>query len=111
MGVRVVRPSGRKGLYIPVCEDGKRFLRHAESREADFAAKKEIEISLASGTFRKPGENPGKMITFGEYADKWMTGYVGHNLKWNSNGIALIFSRGFPTMLRAGQWTDHKGGR
>jgi len=46
MGVKVLRPSGRKDWYIQVCEGGERYLRHAGSREAAFAAKKEIETSL-----------------------------------------------------------------
>ena len=54
MGVKVIRPSGRKDWYIQVCEGGERYLRHAGSREAAFAAKKEIETSLVAGTFRKP---------------------------------------------------------
>ena len=84
MGVRVVRPSGRKDWYIQVCEGGERYLRHVGSREAAFDAKREIDASRAAGTFRAPEKNQEKTITLGEYADKWMTGYVEHNLKWNS---------------------------
>jgi hypothetical protein len=54
MGVKVVLPSGRKDWYVQVCEGGERFLRHAGSREAAYAAKKEIDAALAAGTFRKP---------------------------------------------------------
>ena len=32
MGVKVLRPSGRKDWYIQVCEGGERYLRHAGSR-------------------------------------------------------------------------------
>ena len=58
IGVKVIRPSSRKDWYIQVCEGGQRHLRHAGSREAAFAAKKEIEASLAAGTFRKPAKPP-----------------------------------------------------
>jgi len=39
----------RKDWCIQVCEGGERYLRHARSREAAFAAKKEIEGSKAAG--------------------------------------------------------------
>ncbi|TFH29149.1 MAG: hypothetical protein E4G97_07695 [Deltaproteobacteria bacterium] len=60
------------------------YLRHVGSREAAYAKKKEIEKNKDLGLYRPPEENPEKTITLGEYADKWMTGYVEHNLKWNS---------------------------
>ena len=56
MGVKVLRPSGRKDWYIQVCEAGQRYLRHVGTREAADEAKKEIEASLPAGTFRKPEE-------------------------------------------------------
>ena len=81
MGVRVVRPSGRKDWYIQVCEGGERYLRHAGSREAAFAAKKEIEASLAAGTFRKPEKKTEKGITFREAAERWRKEHVELRLK------------------------------
>jgi hypothetical protein len=70
MGVMVLRPSGRKDWYIQVCEGGERYLRHAGSRVAAFAAKKEIETSLAAGTFRKPEKKAEKGITFRDAAER-----------------------------------------
>jgi Site-specific recombinase XerD len=81
MGVKVIRPSGRKDWYIQVCEGGERYLRHAGSREAAFAAKKEIEASLAAGTFRKPEKKAEKGITFGEAAKRWKKEHVDLRLK------------------------------
>ena len=59
MGVKVLRPSGRKVWHIQVCEAGQRYLRHAGSREPVFAVKKEVEASLAAGTFGKPEKRAG----------------------------------------------------
>ena len=84
MGVRVVRPSGRKDWYIQVCEGGERYLRHAGSREAAFAAKKEIETSLAAGTFRKPEKKAEKGITFREAAERWQKEHIELRLKPSS---------------------------
>ena len=81
MGVKVLGPSGRKDWYIQVCEGGERYLRHAGSREAAYAAKKEIEASLAAGTFRKPEEKTEKGITFGEAAKRWKKEHVVLRLK------------------------------
>jgi hypothetical protein len=36
MGVKVLRPSGRKDWYIQVCEAGQRYLRHVGTREAAY---------------------------------------------------------------------------
>ena len=47
MGAKVVWPSGRKDWHMQVCDGGERYLRYAGRREAAFAAKKEIETSLA----------------------------------------------------------------
>jgi len=60
MGVKVIRPSGRKDWYIQVCEGGQRFLRHVGRREAAYVAKKDIKASLATGTFRKPDKREGQ---------------------------------------------------
>jgi Phage integrase, N-terminal SAM-like domain len=76
MGVKVLRLSGRKDWYIQVCEGGERYLRHAGSREAAFAAKKEIETALAAGTFRKPEKRAEKWITFREAAERWRKEHV-----------------------------------
>ena len=84
MGVKVIRPSGRKDWYIQVCAGGERYLRHVGSREAAYAAKKEIEADLATGAFKKPDREKERGVTFGEYTEKWMAGYVEHNLKWNT---------------------------
>ena len=81
MGVKVLRPSGRKDWYIQVCEGGERYLRHAGSRDAAFAAKKEIEASLAAGTFRKPEKKAEKGITFREAAERWKKEHVELRLK------------------------------
>lgn len=81
MGVKVIRPSGRKDWYIQVCEGGKRFLRHVGSREAAYKAKKEIEGALAAGVFVKPDPEREREITLKEYAEKWMAGHVAANLK------------------------------
>ena len=81
MGVKVLRPSGRKDWYIQVCEGGERHLRHAGSREAAFAAKKEIEASLAAGTFRKPEKKSEKGITFRDAAERWRKEHVELRLK------------------------------
>jgi len=82
MGVKVLRPSGRKDWYIQVCEAGQRYLRHVGTREAAFAAKKEIEASLAAGTFRKPEEKEAaNPITFREAAERWQQEHVELRLK------------------------------
>ena len=81
MGVKVLRPSGRKDWYIQVCEGGERYLRHAGSREAAFAAKKEIEASLAAGTFRKPEKKTEKGINFRDAAERWRKEHVELKLK------------------------------
>ena len=64
MGVKVVRPSGRKDWYIKVCEGGERYLRYAGSREAANEAKSEIDAALAAGTSRKLEKKAEKGITF-----------------------------------------------
>ena len=90
MGVKVVRPTYRdkktgeirkKDYYVSVHEGGERYLRHAGSREAAFAAKKEIEASLAAGTFRKPEKKTEKGITFREAAERWRKEHVELRLK------------------------------
>ena len=81
MGVKVIRPSGRKDWYVQVCEGGERYLRHAGSREAAFAAKKEIETSLAAGTFRKPEKKAERGITFRDAAERWRKEHVDLRLK------------------------------
>jgi integrase len=81
MGVKVVRPSGRKDWYIQVCEAGQRYLRHVGTREAAYEAKKEIEASLAAGTFRKPEKKVEKGITFGEATKRWKKEHVELRLK------------------------------
>jgi hypothetical protein len=43
MGVKVIRPSGRKDWYIQVCEGRRRYLRHVGSQETAYVAKKDIE--------------------------------------------------------------------
>ena len=101
MGVKVLRPSGRKDWYIQVCEGGERYLRHVGSREAAFDAKREIDASRAAGTFRAPEKNQEKTITLGEYADKWMTGYVEHNLKWNSKRYYTDMLKRIPADIKS----------
>jgi integrase len=81
MGVKVIRPSGRKDWYVQVCEGGERYLRHAGSREAAFVAKKEIDAALAAGTFRKPEKEPEKGITFRDAAKRWKKEHVDLRLK------------------------------
>lgn len=81
MGVKVLRPSGRKDWYIQVCEAGQRYLRHVGTREAAYEAKKEIEASLAAGTFRKPEKEVEKGITFRDAAERWRKEHVELRLK------------------------------
>ena len=81
MGVKVIRPSGRKDWYIQVCEAGQRYLRHVGTREAAYEAKKEIESSLAAGTFRKPEKEVEKPITFRDAAERWRKEHVELRLK------------------------------
>ena len=50
MGVKVIRPSGRKDWYLLVC--GRRYLRYVGSRVTAYAAKKEVEADLATKTIK-----------------------------------------------------------
>lgn len=85
MGVKVLRPSGRKDWYVQVCEGGQRYLRHAGSREAAYEAKKEIDTALAAGTFRKPEKkNTAKPVTFSDAAKRWKKEHVELRLKPSS---------------------------
>ena len=111
MGVKVIRPTYRdketgkickyKDYYVQVCRGGKRDLQHVGSREAAYAAKKEIEATIAAGTFKKPEKTPERVITLGEYADKWMTGYVEHNLKWNSKRYYTDMLKRIPDAMKS----------
>ena len=95
MGVKVLRPSGRRDWYIQVCEGGERYLRHAGSREATFAAKKEIEASLATGTFRKPEKKAEKGNTFGEAAKRWRKEHIELRLKPSTKKYYADFVKDF----------------
>jgi integrase len=82
MGVKVIRPSGRKDWYLQVCEGGKRYLRHVGSRDAAFASKKDIEEALATGAFIPPKEKgAAEGATFRDAAARWQREHVNVNLK------------------------------
>jgi integrase len=81
MGVTVVRKSGRKDWYLQVCEGGRRYFRHVGSREAAYAAKKDIEIALATGAFKAPDQDKGKGITFRVAIRRWRKEHVEVRLK------------------------------
>jgi integrase len=82
MGIKVVRPPGRKDWYLSICHKGKRMLRHVGSREAAFAARKEIETALASGEFVPPkAKDAAKEMTFKEAFAKWQKEHVEVRLK------------------------------
>lgn len=82
MGVKVVRPSGRKDWYLQVCEGGRRYLRHVGSREAAYASKKDLEEALATGAFVPPkGKDAVEGMTFRDAAARWQREHVGVRLK------------------------------
>jgi hypothetical protein len=54
MGVKVLRPSGRKDWYIQVCEAGQRYLRHVGTREAAYDRTMKMD-----GTECEPDANSG----------------------------------------------------
>ena len=81
MGVKVIRPSGRKDWYLQVCEGGQRYLRHVGSREAAYAAKKDIEEALATNTFKRPKRRKDEGITFQEAVARWKKEHVELKLK------------------------------
>jgi len=79
MGIKVVRPPGRKDWYLRITHLGERVTRHVGSREAAFAAKREIETEIARGTFRlKP---KSETLTFEALAERWMVRHVKPNLR------------------------------
>ena len=84
MGVKVVRKSGRKDWYLQVCEGGRRYLRHVGSREAAYAAKKDVETSLAAGTFKAPDQDKGKGISFRDAIGRWKKEHIEVKLKPSS---------------------------
>jgi len=81
MGVKVIRPSGRKDWYVQVCEGGKRYLRHAGSREAAYKAKKDIDSALAAGKFSPPKSDAKKGISFRDAIGRWRKDHVEVKLK------------------------------
>lgn len=77
MGVKVVRPSGRKDWYIQVCEGGRRYLRHVGSLEAARDSKKDIEKAMATGAFVPPKEKVASQgTTFEDAAGRWLKEHV-----------------------------------
>lgn len=79
MGIKVVRPPGRKDWYLRIIHNGERVTRHVGSREAAFAAKREIETEIARGTFRLRPKS--QTLTFEDLADRWMKRHVRPTLR------------------------------
>ena len=79
MGIKVVRPPGRKDWYLRISQQDERVTRHVGSREAAFAAKREIEIEIARGTFRLKAK--AETFTFEAFAERWMERHVRPNLR------------------------------
>ncbi len=84
MGVKVVRKSGRKGWYVQVCVNGRRYLRAAKTREAAYKARTDIEAALVAGTFIEPGQEEPKSIGFAEAVGRWRKEHVDVRLKPSS---------------------------
>lgn len=114
MGVKVVRPTYRDkktgkivklGYYVQVCARGERYLRHVGTRDEAYEKKKELEDSLKDGTLQMPEPEPeptpaaGK-TTFREYAEKWMTGTVANNLKWNTQRYYIDMLKRIPDSIQ-----------
>ena len=76
MGIKVVRPPGRKDWYLRIVYRGERVTRHVGSREAAFAAKKEIEAALAVGTFVLKNGRGDRGVTFSEAVDPLSVGGI-----------------------------------
>ena len=82
MGIKVVRPPGRKDWYLRIIHNGERVTRHVGCREAAFAAKREIETALASGEFVFPNaKGAAKGMTFKEVVAKWRKEHIEVRLK------------------------------
>lgn len=112
MGVKVVRPTYRDKktgklcklyYYVQVCSRGERYLRRVGTRDEAYAKKKEIEDSLKDGTHKVPDPEPApaaEKITFREYAEKWMTGTVANNLKWNTRRYYVDMLKRIPDSIQ-----------
>jgi integrase len=79
MGIKIVRPPGRKDWYLRISHNGERVTRHVGSRDAAFAAKREIETEIARGTFRL--RSKAQTLTFEALAERWMERHVKANLR------------------------------
>jgi len=79
MGIKVVKPPGRKDWYLRIVHNGERMTRHVGSREAAFAAKREIETEIARGTFRLRPKS--QTLTFEALATRWMERHVRPTLR------------------------------
>jgi integrase len=84
MGIKVVRPPGRKDWYLRISHNGERVTRHVGSRDAAFAAKREIETALALGTFKLTNSRRERDITFRAAVGKWRKEHVEVRLKPSS---------------------------
>ena len=79
MGIKVVRPPGRKDWYLRITHNGERVTRHVGGRESAFAAKREIETEIARGTFRlKP---KAETLSFEVLAERWLERHVRPTLR------------------------------
>lgn len=79
MGIKVVKPPGRKDWYLRIVHNGERMTRHVGSRESAFAAKREIETEIARGTFRLRPKS--QTLTFEDLAGRWMERHVRPTLR------------------------------
>jgi len=79
VGIKVVRPPGRKDWYLRITHQGERVTRHVGSRESAFATKREIETEIARGTFRLKSKS--ETYTFEVFAERWMDRHVKPNLR------------------------------
>ena len=84
MGIKVVRPPGRKDWYLRISHNGERVTRHVGGREAAFAAKREIETALALGTFKLTNSRRERDITFRAAVGRWRNEHVEVRLKPSS---------------------------
>jgi integrase len=84
MGIKIVRPPGRKDWYLRIVHRGERVTRHVGSREAAYAAKREIEVALAVGTFVRKNGRGDRGVAFSEAVGRWRKEHVEARLKPSS---------------------------